>query len=172
MNRCCIRRPLAVLLCIGTAIAAADTALTLHATETSLLVAPRNSNQTYVNLPALDVAVIAEFSCAAGVAAESITVSVADTHIRFNSEEITDATSINATLRLPANQIAPISIQDFCVTDVASEIEDLLIPGVASAQVSLRCGSKDKSSIHFASIALPLRLHCESAKSQDRSSVR
>lgn len=161
-----------MLLCIGTATAAADTALMLHATEASLFLAPRNSNQTYVNLPALDIAVVAEFNCAAGVAAESITVSVADTHIRFSSEEINDATSINATLRLPADQIAPISIQDFCVTDVASEIEDLLIPGVASAQVSLRCGSEDESSIHFASIALPLRLHCESVKAQDGSSVR
>lgn len=166
MKQRCLRLLLVIHLCVSTAVAAADNVLTVHAAETSILVSPLDSSQQHVNLPALDVTVIARFSCSADVAAESITVSIADTHVHFNAAEIADATSINASLHLPADQIAPISTHDFCRRDVASEIKQLLIPGVASAQVSLRCGSEDQSSIRFASIALPVRLHCESDESQ------
>lgn len=161
MKRLTLLNLLAAYLCIATTIAMADDVLTVHATEASTQISPRNPGQRLTTLPSLDIGVIADVNCAVGARAESITVSVADTSIRFGAAEIAEADTINASLRLPANQIAPISAAGFCIQGASSENTELFLPGVASAQVSLLCRSESTSSIHFASVALPLRLHCD-----------
>ena len=169
MKQLTILSLLAACLCIATTIATADDVLKVHATEASAQISPRDPGQQQTALPSLDIGVIADVSCAVGAKAESITVSVADTSVRFDAAEIAEADTINASLDLPANQIAPISAASFCIRGESSEDTELLLPGVASAQVSLLCRSETTSSMYFASVALPLRLHCATEKNQGSS---
>lgn len=169
MKRLTLLNLLAAYLCVATTIATADGVLTVQATEASAQILPRDPGQQQTALPSLDIGVIADVSCAVGARAESITVSVADTSIRFGAAEIAEADTVNASLRLPANQIAPISSANFCIRGESSEDTELLLPGVASAQVSLLCRSESTSSMHFASVVLPLRLHCDTDENQGSS---
>lgn len=169
MRQPTIRILFAAQLCFGMAVVMADEALTVHATEANIQITPRDPGQLQTVLPALDIAVVAQFNCTKDGTAESLTVSVADTHVRFGSEEIADTTSLEASLRVPATQIAPIAATGFCIKNSPPELEELIVPGVASAQVSLRCHSARGPSVHFASVSLPLRLDCESDESQESS---
>jgi hypothetical protein len=169
MKRPTLLTVLAACLCIATTIATADDVLKVHATEASTQISPRDPGQQQTALPSLDIGVVAVIGCVDGATAEAMTVSVADTSIRFSRAEISEADTVNATLRLPANQIAPISAASFCVRGESSEVTELLLPGVASAQISLLCLSETTSSMHFASVALPLRLHCVADENQNYS---
>ncbi len=169
MNRFTVSALFAGALCIATAVATADDVLTVHATEANTQISPRNPDQAQAVLPALDVEVIAGLNCAPGATAESVTLSVADAHVRFDASEIDDATTFKTSLHVPASQIAPISLVDFCVDGTPLDIMELLLPGVASAQVSLHCRSETISSMHFASVALPLRLRCKPDEIQSSS---
>jgi hypothetical protein len=154
--------------CVTTEFAVADAALTLQANETSAQLLPREQGPQQVVLPLLEFSLLASFACPSDADAESVTVSIADTHKRFGANEISDKTSLNVLLSVPASQIAPVTVADFCIDDAADE-KNLLVPGVATAQVSLRCRSENESFLYFASTVLPVRLHCAPDANQDVS---
>lgn len=152
---------LTALLCSTAAASAADNILTLKARESTAQLEPRDAKQHHVTLPALDVAILASLACPAGTKAQSLTVSVSDTHQYFGAELLADAVSLEVAFNVPSNQLAPIAIPDFCVTGGLPDNQELGLPGIATAQVSLRCLSKDDStSVHFSSAPVPVRLYC------------
>lgn len=163
---------LAVCLFISTGIAAADNALTVHAVEASAQIKPRTPNQRQLNLPSLELAVVAEIDCPTDTEAESVTISVADTHQRYGPEAILETTTLEALVSVPGSQLAPITSVEFCIAGAPTDEKSLLVPGVASAQVSLRCRSESSSSVYFAAVALPLKLECVSDENQESSTDR
>lgn len=173
MKRFPIPRSLGPLLFLMAECAAAGPSLTVHANEASVQLQPRDETLQQVRLPALDLSLTASFSCEPNSEAESLTVSVLDTHRRYGQDDLSSTASIDVVLSVPATQFAPISVPDFCVGDADAADTSLLIPGVASAQVSLRCRSDSGSpSVHFASATLPLRLGCSPNNAQDSSADR
>lgn len=161
----------AVACLLATAqIAAADNALTLHVNETRIQIEPRDSGRTQVNLPSLDLSLRTSFVCPAAGSAESVTMSIADTHERFGAENISDVAVLEATISVPAQQIAPVSLAGFCTKGDAPNESELLLPGIATAQVSLRCRSEELgSSMHYASAVVPLTVICLSIENQESS---
>ena len=167
---------LAACVCVTTEYAAADAALTLRANETSAQLVPREQGPQQVSLPLLEFSLLASFACPSDADAESVTFSIADTHKRFGPNEISDNASLDVRVSVPANQIAPVMIADFCIDngtdDGPGDEKTLLVPGVATAQASLRCRSENESFLYFASAVLPLRLHCVPDANQDASTDR
>lgn len=173
MKRLKIPFLLAAMLSITPGIVAADTVLTLQAIEATAQIESRNEDRPHTRLPTLELSLRASIACPADTKAESLTVSVSDTHRRYGAEELANTISLEAFLRVPADQLAPISAPDFCIDDAPIDEFGLLLPGVATAQVSLHCHSEsERSSVHFASVALPLRLYCLADGDQDSSTVR
>lgn len=116
---------------------------------------------------------LASFACPDGATADSLTVSVSDTHRRYGLDKESEETSLEAALEVPADQLAPVAAPDFCVDDEPIDNTGLLLPGVATAQVSLRCRSEtDFLSVHFASVALPVRVFCLAGLDQEEPSDR
>jgi len=164
---------LSALLC---AAAAADSVLNVKAKEAKALIQPRDAQQQHVSLPALDVAVLATMACPLGANAESLTVSVSDTHRYFSADLLSDPLSDNAPLEaalsVPADQLAPVAIPDFCVSGEQSDDEELELPGIATAHISLRClGDDDSRSVHFSSVSVPVRLYCRAEGDPDSSAL-
>lgn len=149
-------------LCGITGTALAESPLTVHALEASAQISPRVPGAAQTRLPSLEFSIFANINCAAGAKALSVTVSAIDTHQRIDLAETPNAESVEASLHLPANQLAPVSFVEFCVVGTPPDEEGLLVPGIATAQVSLRCRSEARTSVHFASVSLPLRLLCRS----------
>ena len=159
-----------VCLHATTQVAAADDVLTLHANETRVQIERRDSGRTQVNLPSLDLSLRTSFACPATASAESITISIADTHERFSAENIADVAVLEATISVPARQIAPVSLAGFCTNGKEPTESELLLPGIATAHVSLRCRSEEfGASMHYASVAVPLTVICLSNENQEPS---
>lgn len=167
-----LRVPILLAACLGSTLntASADGLLTVHANEASAQIEAREQGQ--ITLPSLDLSLIAAFACPADAEAESVTISVADTHKRYGPEDLADTTALEVSVNVPAGQIAPIASAEFCHEGGPVDESELLVPGVATAHVSLRCRSESGSWIDFASVALPLRLHCLSEENQDSSTDR
>lgn len=144
----------------------ADRVLTLHAAEASANVLPGPDSVSEWALPSLQLALTAAFDCPADTVADALTFSVADTHQRFDRAAIADATTLETVLSVPGGQLAPVTIAGFCSNENAADAPVLLLPGVASAQVSLRCQSETATSVYFASRPLALRLTCKDGEGQ------
>ncbi len=163
---------LAACLCVTTGLLAADEALTLQANETSVQLAPREQGPQQVSLSSLEFSLHATTACPPGTDVESVTVSIADTHKRFGPDDISDNSALDVRLSVPADQVAPVTVSDFCVSGEPGDKNGLLVPGVATAQASLRCQGDNKSSLYFKSAVLPIRLHCAIDKDQEASTDR
>lgn len=135
----------------------ADGELAAYAREARIEIAPLTGNRT-ISLPPLDFSVRAKFYCPDDAVAESVTISVADAYQRFAPQE--DDASLDTVIRVPSNQIAPITAGDFCADDTTASAE-LLLDAVATAQLSLRCAAEADRSVSYASLRLPLRLVCK-----------
>lgn len=163
---------LAACLCVTTELAEADDALTLQVNETSVQMVPREQGPQQVSLPPLEFSLLATIACPSGSDAESFTVSVADTHQRFGRSEISGKAALDVRISVPANQVAPVTVADFCVSGKPGDKYSLPVPGVATAQASLRCRSENESSVYFKSAVLPIRLLCEFDNNQEVSTDR
>jgi hypothetical protein len=142
-------------------LSAGDTVLTLHANESFAQIQRRDASSPQTKLPAMELSLQASFACPVDTTAESLTVSISDTFRRYGPEEIANASKLETSLSVPANQFAPVLTPDFCVDGMPQNEKGLLLPGIATAHVSLRCGGENVTpSVHFASVTLPLRLHC------------
>lgn len=158
--------PVLVVLCFGilTQPGAADELLTLHVHEANVQIQPREPERQRLDLPPLAITLLASFDCETGSRAKSIVVSVADTHQRFVPVE--GELFVQASINVPASQFAPVAIGDFCAVGTSVAESELLIPGIATVQASLHCGTEVSSALQFASAALPLRLVCAGVESQ------
>ncbi len=171
------RRQVQILLvfAVGPALASAlaDLHLTVHANEASAQIEMREQGQERIQLPPLELSVVAEINCPAEAEPVSVTISVADAHTRLGPDALADAPTVEAVISVPAGQLAPVTAAGFCVAGASVQgREELLLPGVATAQASLRCGTENGSSVYFSSAALPLRLICVDENDQDSSTAR
>jgi len=158
--------PALVVLCLGIVAqqSAADESLTLHVHEANVQIQPREPDRQRLHLPPLAITLLASFDCETGSRAKSIVVSVSDTHQRLVPAE--GELSLQASINVPASQFAPVAIGDFCAIGASVTDSELLIPGIATVQASLHCGTEISSALRFASAALPLRLVCAAVESQ------
>lgn len=169
MKRLRVPIVLAVCLCTTTKIAAADGPLTLRANETLAQLVSRQKGPQQVRLPSLEFSLLATVACPSDTDVEAITVSIADTHKRFGHAEVADEEALEVRISVPASQIAPVAIGDFCTDGGPGDEKGLLVPGIATAQASLRCRSDTGLSVYFASAALPVRLDCAPGENQEAS---
>ncbi len=160
---------LTTILCIAWLMqpAFADAELAAYAREARIEIPPRNDSRA-IRLPQLDFAVRAKFVCAPEAVVESVTISVADAYRRYAPTDGDD--SLETTISVPASQIAPIAAGNFCANG-NDDNEELLLSGVATAQLSLRCVADGTPSVSFTSLNLPLRLVCKTGEDQEPSAA-
>ncbi len=160
---------LTTILCIAWLMqpAFADAELAAYARETRIEIPPRNDSRA-IRLPQLDFAVRAKFVCAPEAVVESVTISVADAYRRYAPTDGDD--NLETTISVPASQIAPIAAGNFCANG-NDDNEELLLSGVATAQLSLRCVAEGAPSVSFTSLILPLRLVCKTGDDQEPSAA-
>lgn len=136
-------------------------ALTVQVEESIATLEPGDAKQREIRLPAIDVAIVAAIECPASASASSLIVSVSDTHKYYGPEVLADAVSLEAAFTVPARQLAPVAISDFCVKGAPMENQSLRLDGVATAQLSMRCRDEnDSATVHFTSAPIPVRLYC------------
>lgn len=152
----------------------ADDALTAHAKESSAHLERRDATLSQVLLPTLEVAILAATTCPDDSEATSLTIGISDTHRHYRAEQFDDTGSLETAVSVPAGQLAPVSIPGFCVEGQPIDgdyAEGLELPGVATAQVSLRCRrDSDSASVYFVSVPIPVRVYCREDEDPEPSS--
>jgi hypothetical protein len=132
--------------------------LTVHVNAAESQIRPHAPGQRSPYGESVSFPVRAEFYCHGDGVAESVVISVADTHLRHVPAP--GEKFIATKLTVPGEQLAPAETGDFCASDAGNSDRILMIPAVATAQVSLRCRNDAAAAISFSSAALPLRLVC------------
>lgn len=115
-----------------------------------------------VRLPDLDFRLSIDAQCDADQRPVSLSVSIADTRTTLLEERLADATDIAVNLSVPASQVAPIPVDNFCAVDSPAAPE-LVVRDALIAHFSLRCLSEEGESITYATRPLPVALTCDSA---------
>ena len=144
-------------VCVSPATAGGN--IVIAAQETDVTVAPRLESLRLVNLPALTFYLRAAIRCKGDPV--SVTLSVADTYRTLHKDEIEGQRAAEATLTVPARQLALAATSSFCVKDNPATSDELMVPGLTTAQASLLCASEAGTSMHYASVPLKIRLICD-----------
>ena len=116
-------------------------------------------NACPAQLACLEFALRAAIQCKG--APVSVTLSIADTFRTISGDDLDGQRAAEATLSVPPRQLALAASSRFCIADDAESTNELLVTGFTTAHASLRCQSDDRTSAHFASAPLKVRLVCE-----------
>lgn len=122
----------------------------------------QQAGRNLVRLPDVEFRLSLSTHCANGGLPESLSITIADTHMNLRAEELQAGSKFDVTMRIPAGQIAPLALQEFCI-DPVFEGDSVLITSAMAVQASLRCSKGDDHSIVFAAEALDIRVDCISA---------
>ncbi len=131
----------------------------------TVTVAPRPAGRLSMRLPSLTYALTVTVECDANWQPDSVTISIADSRTSFNAEQLQADRELKLELRVPSNQIAPLRIEQFCISgekakpDTADQ-NRITVPAVMSAQASLRCATESAQSIMYVTKPLDVMLEC------------
>jgi len=139
--------------------AIAENLLVVAAKEVEATVVPRSTRARVISLPPLTFELRAAIRCAGEPV--SVTLSVADTFVTREREELDGQRATEVSLIVPPHQLTMASSRQFCIDNEDESEEELLAPGFATAHASLRCEDETGLSVTFASAPLNVRLSCE-----------
>ena len=160
------------LASVCTSPAVGDSNVVIAAQETEAIVAPRAKNLRLINLPALVFSLRAAIRCQGEP--RSLTLSIAETYRTLGKEELVAQRAAEVSLTVPAQQLALAATSRFCIDGDTETSDELLVPGITTAQASLVCASDTNTSVHYASTPLQISLTCDRdpEKTQEPASER
>lgn len=139
--------------------------LGLSANTPEVRVSTRPEGRNFINLPLLRYDFILTPSCPARSAIESVSLSIADTRVSLDRKELTPGPRLELSIDVPAAQIAPVAVENFCTAHSDGQSrelrESLTIPALLSAQAALLCMTEDGGEMSYASKSLDVLLRCE-----------
>jgi len=170
MNSAQISRlvPLLIFLSVtGNGQSIPESGLTVSADTPVASILPRRPSRKFIQLPTLEFAFEIRVHCMMNRNPTSLLLSVADTRKVLGAEDIPVGAPVALTLRIPAAQMGPIAVDDFCHIadeDVAGNDDtkdQLTISAALSAHASLRCESESEQNVIYVSQPLDVSLVCE-----------
>lgn len=170
----------------GGALADSAQDVALRAETPVVAVPPRRSGRQFLDLPALEYTFEVETRCDDDWVPESLSLNVADSRIAFGAGQLSHSTPHEIVLNVPAQQLAPVAVHDFCLLPedttgqaagapgpVSPASTPLTIRAVLSAQASFLCVSEQERRITYVSQPLDVTLTCDApvpAETGDRES--
>ena len=133
--------------------------LSVDAEPAVAVIALHEGGRKLVQLPELEFVLSVSPRCAANGRPESLSITIADTRATLRGEALQDASAVDVPVRISANQLAPLALQEFC-TDPAAEGDSITLSSALTAQASLRCARGEQQSIVFAAEPLDIRVYC------------
>ena len=159
--------------------ASAEMLLRFSADTPTANVLPRGRERAPLQLPDLEYQFRIDAACRENLSAVALSVAVADTRRTFSAKQIDDGALQDVRLVIPAAQIAPVVIADFCVAENdtshtnPAEPSSLTVHAALSAQASLLCASDEDRSMKYASASLDVVLVCDQGSEESgRSAAR
>ena len=155
------------LLIFSTLLFAQDAGvLNVNADVPNVAVSARPAGRDFISLPTLRYVFEITQRCRSGFEPASLSLSVADTRRSVTPDALSAPAPIALEMTIPAGQIGPIAIADFCVAQADAAVltqgpvETLRIPAVLSLQAALLCAAETDSHMLYASSSLDVTLNC------------
>lgn len=144
-------------------------------------ISPGRPGRQLVELPALEYTFDVEARCPVDWTPESLSLNVADSRVTIGAGELSARGDRKVVLKVPAGQLAPITINDFCVEAATApglaadrprpdtpresrSADRVTIPAVFSAHASLLCRSELEPRITYVSLPLDVTLSCNAGR--------
>lgn len=150
--------------------------LNVSANAPTVSVAPRNAGRNFMRLPTLEYVFEISAKCADGRLPKSISLSVADSRKSLVAEQIALDGPTELSLQVPANQIAPLAVENFCIADGgddstvdADSQTELSVSSALSAQASLLCEGADDTAMTYVSRPLDVSLVCGAVSEEEEA---
>lgn len=163
-------RPTLTLSLIATVSSIATASEPVHNIELTVdvpivTVTPRQPGRITMRLPSVTFSVTVAVDCGADWQPDSVSISVADSGASLNAEQLQAGRELTFDLHIPSSQIAPLRIERYCIDDEADAANAayqnrITIPGVMSAQASLRCATESERSTTYVTKPLDIVLEC------------
>lgn len=143
-------------------------ALKVSAAPVTVNVAPGDNRRNAIVLPALDYVFSLDARCAPSFTPESVSLTVADSRTFVRPEEPDSGAGLpDATLTVPANQLAPLIVEGFCTAAQDSPGEagiagdaSVTVSATLSASASLLCIADQRREMIYTSTPLDVTLVC------------
>jgi hypothetical protein len=150
-------------------------------------VPPQPAQRHLFQLPSLDYLFRVEARCHSDWKPESLSLNVADSRLLRSAAELAENAEQELEMQVPANQLAPLAMRDFCVIEEVEEgsgadegsaetttaavpdrrparqptPRELTISAALSAHASLRCSNGEEQKTVYVSQPLDVTLLCE-----------
>jgi hypothetical protein len=185
------------VLCICAAGAEENGLHTLRvvAEAPAISVAPQAPGRRSLTLPSLDYVFRVEARCHGDWAPESLSLNIADSTVSKTRTELEGETNQQLELKVPATQLSPLTLRDFCVIGAAEEGSASDTPGAAReeapapwqfggpsrrqlrvaatlAHASLRCSRGEEHKTVYVSQPLDVTLICEAPETEGDVAAR
>jgi hypothetical protein len=162
--------------------------LRVEAGTPEVSVKPQAPGRRSLSLPSLDYVFSIEARCPDEWTPASLSLNIADSRIAKARKDLENQPNQQLGITVPARQLAPLTLRDFCVIDgrhegsaTATEMADF--PGQAAdparleinatlAHASLRCTRDDEQRIFYVSQPLDVALICEATEMQGGATAR
>lgn len=155
--------------------------LSVSAEPPVVTVKPHEAGRRALSLPTLEYRFDIATECDGDRTPKSLSINIADTRLALSAAKLADDARQEITLTVPAAQIAPIVVNDFCVIEDAPGDDDpdpafglevargaavdaplrTTLSAALSAQVSLLCGNETERNMTYVTRPLGVTLSCE-----------
>ncbi len=171
-----------LFLCVagGAAQIQLDNELHVRADTPVISVEKREAGSNFIRLPTITYELAIDKRCGGDLEPAILSLSVADTRRSFNADTMSKPENLAIRFAVPAAQIGPIAVENFCVISElpADEnetrthaLETMTVPAVLSLQASLLCANETESQITYASASLDVELECGKPEIDDSGVV-
>lgn len=141
--------------------------LEIFADIPTVAVSPQMSGSDFMQLPGLTFTLTVNAVCDENWLPASVSIGIADVTKFIVAEQLQAAMPLESTLQIPANQIAPLRMEHFCIDDEQQGLmterpaeTKITISAVLSAHASLRCATDSEQSISYIIKPLDVTLEC------------
>lgn len=175
---------ISLFICVGSTAAQAqmDGELRIHADTPVVQIENRDDRRSFMRLPTLTYELDIAKKCGGDLKPAVLSLSIADTRRSFQTDDISADDNLAVQFAVPAAQIGPIPLENFCanastaegeveIDSRVAEADSLTVPAVLSLQASLLCASETESRITYASTSLDVTLECSAPETQNSGSV-
>ena len=154
--------PALAFVSVTAAATGPDARLSVEAPPAIVQVRPQSEGRRLVRLPGLEYELDVEAYCGEGAESQSVSISVNDTRLTLDSQQLAERAGSTIRLAVPARQVAPVAIDGFCkIDDETTQQGGLLIRDAVTAHASLRCSNEETEWITYASRGLDVTLQCD-----------
>ncbi|HET6629219.1 MAG TPA: hypothetical protein VFG91_05565 [Woeseiaceae bacterium] len=138
----------------------------------------------FIELPTLEYRFEVQTACGSDSAPRSLSINIADSRLALSGAALESRAAGELVLTVPARQLAPVAVDDFCVAGSTADGETagrpaadgtgalppaaadpeprrlLTVPAVVSAQASLVCAGESGSTIRYVTQPLAVTFAC------------